>query len=342
MQYTIVGSEDGTSNITVFVKGGTPLVAHSTHANYEEIVKRVVLNDMTAVDLFDVAQTAVAKFERLGDTVTTANGRLYHDGVEVNNALAEQVVRFLNEGVDDWKPLVAFFENVQANPVEHSREQLYGWLAGEDFTITSEGLIVGYKGVTDRDGKLFSIHHGTAIVDGEVMTGAIPNEVGSIIEMPRDQVTHDPAIACHQGLHVGTYNYAKNFGRVVLEVHVNPRDVVSVPADHSQQKMRVCRYTVIKKHEGEKYEAAVLPVEEESDANVLEATPKDDGKRQWATGYGTLTTGDVYENTDRRRKGVTFEVESANAAFVHGISQPSGLRRSIAVKRLFSRAYRKI
>jgi hypothetical protein len=31
----------------------------------------------------------------------------------------------------------------------------------------------------------------------------------------------------------------------VLEVHVNPRDVVSIPDDHQDAKMRVCRYVVI-------------------------------------------------------------------------------------------------
>ena len=30
----------------------------------------------------------------------------------------------------------------------------------------------------------------------------------------------------------------------VLEVYVNPRDVVSVPHDYSAQKIRVCRYVV--------------------------------------------------------------------------------------------------
>lgn len=244
MQYSLVGTDEG-SIITVYVPGQAPQVAHSTHPNFERIVEGVRANDSSVLDLFDVAQSAATHFDRLTERVTTANGRLYLDGEEVDNALANQVVRFLQEGVDDWKPLVLFFENVQSNPEEYSREQLFTWLA-DDFTITPDGLIVGYKGVRVVDGEFFSINTGRAIVDGEVKSGAIPNYKGAIVEMPRNQVTFDPATGCAQGLHVGTYEYANGFAQgALLEVHVNPRDVVSVPTDSSHQKMRVCRYLVV-------------------------------------------------------------------------------------------------
>ena len=153
------------------------------------------------------------------------------------------MLRFLEAGVEDWVPLVKFFENVQANPNEHSREQLYNWLAKRDFTITPDGLIVGYKGVT-RDYR--SILSGTATVDGVVYKGQIPNHIGAVVEMPRDQVQWDPSVGCHTGLHVGTYEYANGFAQgVLLEVHVNPRDVVSVPTDCDWAKVRVCRYVVV-------------------------------------------------------------------------------------------------
>lgn len=246
MQYSLVGTEDGDSNITVFVPGNVPQVAHSTHPNFQRILAGVLEGDSTVVELFDVAATAGAKFQRLSERVTARHGRLYLDGVEVDNALTTQVLRFLEAGVEDWKPLVLFFENVQANPQEHSREQLYTWLAKRDFTITQDGMIVGYKGVTTVDGGFKSIHSGTAIVDGVPHSGQIPNHIGAVVEMPRDQVTFDPAVGCHTGLHVGTYRYASDFGRgALLEVHVNPRDVVSVPTDSDFQKVRVCRYVVI-------------------------------------------------------------------------------------------------
>lgn len=269
MQYTLVGTEDG-SNIIVFIPGQTPLVAHSSHPNFEQIVSAVLADEdaETIEELFDVSLAAAKRFDRLSERVTVANGRLYLDGEEVNNALATQVVRFLGDGVEDWKPLVAFFENVQSNPNEHSREQMYDWLSKRDFTITHDGLIVGYKGVR-RNGESFtSINHGKAIVDNEVHTGAIPNHIGAVVEMPRSEVVHDPANGCSTGLHVGSYEYANSFAQgALLEVHVNPRDVVSVPTDSDWQKMRVCRYTVVDTIDAP-YTSPIRPYDFEADEDL--------------------------------------------------------------------------
>lgn len=248
IQFTLVGTEDGSSFVSVFVPGRAPMVADETHPNFDEIVYRAELGDPTAIDLFDVALVAGSKFEKLTDRVSVAQGRLFFDTEEVKGALADQVVRFIKDGVDDWKPLVNFFERVQNNPEEHSREQLFTWLAAEEFTITEDGMIVGYKGVapTSTPGVFQSINSGTALVNGEVHVGAIPQTVGDVIEMPRNKVAHDPTEACSFGLHVGTFGYAESFARgALLEVEVDPRDVVSVPTDCYGQKMRTCRYTVV-------------------------------------------------------------------------------------------------
>ena len=50
------------------------------------------------------------------------------------------------------------------------------------------------------------------------------------------------AQACGHGFHVGTMNYASQFGgsnRHLMACKVNPKDVVSVPYDHSCEKCRV-------------------------------------------------------------------------------------------------------
>lgn len=257
LTYTIVGDEDG-SNIVVFVSGSAPLVAHSSHPHYDAIVQGARDGDESVTALFDLAQSASDRFESLSERVSVRHGRIFLDGEEIANALTEQVRRFLEEGTEDWRPLVAFFENVQANPDPHSREQLYAWLAAERFTITPDGLIVGYKGVaSDGSGGYLSIHSGRAIVNGEPKSGRIPNNPGDIVTMPRGEVTHDPASACNVGLHVGTWGYAHSFGNgATLEVHVHPRDVVSVPTDCGAQKMRTCRYRVIRAIE-EQYSTAV-------------------------------------------------------------------------------------
>jgi hypothetical protein len=330
MQYTLAGNEDGTANLTVFVPGRAPLAAHSSHPNYEAILAGVFANDASVIDLFDVSLVAGSKFEKLSERILVANGRVYLDGQEIGNALTEQIVRFLKEGVEDWKPLVAFFENVQSNPSKNSREQLYAWLAAENFTITQDGMIVGYKGVVRKGDSYESSSTGTAISNGEVFTGRIPNPIGAVVEMPRHEVADNPQAACSTGLHVGTYAYASSFAEVTLEVEVHPRDVVSVPADHGAQKMRVCRYTVVEEL-GSKYDEAVKPTKKSLKQKVKSVVSKD----------RAVKVGDVYQDTDSRRGGRTLKVlvidEKAGRASVQ--SSDTGNNRTVKLDRLTSRKY---
>lgn len=345
MQYTLAVTDEG-SNITVFVEGQKPLVAHSDHPSFEKIRDGVLANDESVLGLFDLAATAGAKFERLSERVTTAAGRLFFDGEEVDNALATQVVRFIKEDVEDWKPLVAFFENVEQNPNQHSREQLYTWLVKEDFTITQDGLIVGYKGVSkNAAGEFVSVHSGTATVNGVVHNGQIPNPKDAIVEMPRSEVQHDPARGCHTGLHVGTHEYAKgySYNGALLEVHVNPRDVVSVPTDCDWAKVRVCRYTVVDTIEAKRAEAVVLDDEENDEEDVARQDVEEvaDPTFDNLDVSEAIAVGDRFEDQDKRRVRV-LKVTSVDGdkvkfdVFTNGVQSGKG---KMKLKRLLV-AYR--
>lgn len=247
MRHNIVTDGNGGS-VTVFVNGQL-LVADSNHPNYRAIVEAVLDGDESVVALFDPSRTVAERFERLSERVAVSGGHVFFDGDEVNDALTEQILRFMEQGVEDWQPLVNFYEKVAQNPSEHSRENLYRWLnATGGFTITPDGDIVGYKGLrADRT----SVHAGPAVVNGEAVNGHVPNEEGSVVEMARSKVNHDPSVGCSTGLHVGTWDYASRFGYgVTVKVHVNPRDVVSVPTDCSDAKMRVSRYVVAEPAQG--------------------------------------------------------------------------------------------
>lgn len=242
IKYNLVKADE-TANITVVVDGEMH-VASSNHPQFNEIVRRAVADDDTVVDLFNATAAVQRKFAAITERVTFDGGSLYFDGDLIDDSAATLAVRFMREG-HDFGAVVAFIENVQQNPQEHSREQAWDWLSRRDFTITDEGMVVAYKGVRNEGSAYASISRGTAVSDGVEHTGQIPQDVGSVVEMPRSKVQHDPSVGCHTGLHVGTWEYAEWFAQgAVLEVLVNPRDIVSVPTDCDWQKMRVCRYTV--------------------------------------------------------------------------------------------------
>lgn len=244
--------------VTAFV-GGQALVAHSSHGNFSEIVAAIksgeAANDVDAFrDLFDVAKAVARKFAKLSERVSVEGNNILFDGTPVHSVLTEQIIRFLDEGVEDYKPLVAFYEKLEQNPSADSREQLYRWLQTHAFTITGDGDIVGYKGVNS---DLGSCTRGPGIVNGEPQKGNLDNTPGNVLEIDRSTVVWDPSRGCAFGLHVGDWSYASTFGSKTVEVRVNPRDVVSVPTDCADRKMRVARYVVVQEID-RPYGAAVI------------------------------------------------------------------------------------
>ena len=250
--------EDEESILVIYVDdNGKINIAKDDNPQLHTIIDRLRNGDTDGLsDLFNM-ETAVANtFAQLSERVTLKGGHVLFDGDRVDDTIEDLVLRAYDEGrVTDYLPVVNFMEKVYANTSSHTRENLFRWLVAEDFTITSTGDIMGYKGLR-QDGT--SVHSGPATVDGVDVNGHVPNKPGSVIEIKRSDVVADPARGCAYGLHVGTYEYAASFGSTLVEVHVNPRDVVSVPTDCGDQKMRVARYRVVQPISA-KYETAVVP-----------------------------------------------------------------------------------
>lgn len=247
-------SRDGDANITVVVDGEM-YVADDEHPLFNDIVAAAVAGDEGVVNLFDASRKAAAVFENITDRVTVSNSRVYVDQTEVEDVYAEQIIRFMNEGLEDYKPLALFLEKVYSNVNAEIREGLSRWLQAEKFTILPNGNILGYRGLNS---DYTSKHAGPGVVNGVTVNGHLDNSVGNVVEIDAKLVEHTPTIGCASGLHVGTYEYAQSWasGGALVEVEVDPRHIRSVPFDSKDAKMRVTRYVVRKDAEG-KVESAV-------------------------------------------------------------------------------------
>jgi len=247
LKFNLVSFE-GEATLTLFHEGKA-LVASESHPYWEEIRKGVVVDDdPEVVRLFDLSAHVEEKFQRLTDQITVVGGRVFFDGDEVDNSITRKITECIKEGIEDWQPLANFMQKTFQNPSAHSREQLFDFLANNSFSINENGDVIAYKGLQEAhstDFQYHSWHKGTdeVTVDGVTGKGYVYQNDGSIVEMPRSAVHHDPATGCSHGLHVSNYAYAKDYG-VVVRVLVNPRDFVSVPTEHNWQKARVCRYVV--------------------------------------------------------------------------------------------------
>ena len=166
--------------------------------------------------------------------VTVADGEVLYDGHVINNTLANRIVDMARDGFNIGY-MVKFLENLMQNPSHRAVNELYDFLAAGAIPITQDGMFLTYKKIRN---DWTDIH-----------SGKFDNSIGAVSEMPRNMVDEDSDRTCSAGLHVCSYSYLPHFGwgdnnRVVI-CEVNPRDVVAIPRDYNNAKMRVCRYVVL-------------------------------------------------------------------------------------------------
>jgi hypothetical protein len=247
----------GIATVTAFnVNSNEPVYqADERHPHWESILQGLRDGDDNVWSLFDVAKGVMSRFHQVTERISFDGENILFDGDPIHSVLADQLRRAVEDGNSgNYTALAKFWEKLESNPTAHSREQAYDWLACHKFQITEEGDVVGYKYVyeTDTPGVFRSGHASqvrdvpSAFVNGLAITpcSTVPQRIGDVVSMPRSEVAHDPSQACKRGLHVGTYSYVGGGSRTAFEVHVNPRDIVSVPTDGGGAKVRVCRYKV--------------------------------------------------------------------------------------------------
>lgn len=242
MRYNIVLTNEGTSTIVLTDDNLNTRTITDDHPNFIRIMDGLRNGEDVSGWLNPDAGSVLTK---LSDRVSVdGSGTIHFDGDPVYNGLADTIQRYRREGREPHN-LIRFMERLSENPSRRSREQLFTWTQAKELVIDADGFIIAYKGVT---ADMLSVSRGSALVDGVPHEGQIPNEIGKVISMPRSEVQDDPNQGCSYGLHVGNWAYASGFGQVLLEVQVDPADVVSVPSDCAYQKMRCCRYRVITEH----------------------------------------------------------------------------------------------
>lgn len=271
MKYNVTKDEGEPVSVTVFIPGKKPLVATTRHPNFDRIVTELANNkprQRVVENLFDVTRTLednlraikdrllgkkksskTIRATRVTDKISVSDtGTVLYNGEETHSELAALIANYFADGNEDIIPLALFMEKLYLNPSPNSREQLFIWMRARDFGITEDGDFVAYKYVASNHKSYAS---GSGIVNGKPVTGRLDNQIGNVVEMPREQVQDNPSVECSVGLHVGTWSYIEWYrrmkstgGRVIL-CKINPKDVVSVPRDHNASKLRVCRYEVV-------------------------------------------------------------------------------------------------
>jgi hypothetical protein len=131
----------------------------------------------------------------------------------------------------------AFVKKLSKNPSFKVVKSLYDFLSVNNVPLTENGNFRAYKKV---DFDYMDLHSHT-----------IRNAIGDEPSMNRNEVEDDPNKCCSAGLHACSKSYLEHYGsndsavnRIVI-VEIDPVDVVSIPTDYNNAKMRVCKYKVV-------------------------------------------------------------------------------------------------
>lgn len=217
-------------NITMYLNGEMEVV-NNEHPNFKKIVN--CLEESRWNDVFPLLDLRGAISKLVHKQLEFKDDTLYHNGKELDGALIEFIINMAQHGSDDIQPFMRFLNKVQKNPSVRAQKELYGFLRSGKIPITQSGNILTYKRIR---ANWKDCHSNT-----------MDNSIGNVVRMKRLSVDNNSNNTCSTGLHVCSYDYLGHFSGdriVVCEVH--PRDVVSIPSDYQNAKMRCCKYKVIK------------------------------------------------------------------------------------------------
>lgn len=235
VQYIISG--DG--NINVFVNGCIFTINRNT-ISYKAIYDALKDRDTTEDTINKLLNpTDGVKYITNGRVeVDLTTNQVKYDGVVFpDKSLCERILRLCASGYS-CEYMLNFLNRLCANPNFRSVMELFGFIQRKGFPITESGHILAYKGITS-DYK-------------DCYTRRFDNSVGTVNKMNRKDGDDNHRLACSNGFHIGTFEYARGFGHRVVLVEVDPANVISVPS-YETDKMRCCEYRVVADYDNQSY-----------------------------------------------------------------------------------------
>lgn len=220
-----------TDSISLFPVGKPPIVVPQSHPNFEAVVEAIKTGNFDAA--LDLANISTFVNRITAGRVSIDETGVYYNNTKITSYLANKMMQFFKDGFP-VEPYCKFLDNLYDNPSRTAVEELYLFLEAANLPITEDGCFIAYKAIRNN---WKDIHSNT-----------FDNLPGTTHVMPRNAVDDNRNNVCSYGFHAAAYEYARSFmpsdGRLVA-VKINPRDVVSVPADYNNQKLRTCAYTVL-------------------------------------------------------------------------------------------------
>ena len=194
---------------------------------WDQLIEAIKTENIETIQNIVDQKTAIINYID-GSPFCIKNNTVYYNDKILDNSLTQRIIEMHKDGFN-IAPMARFVHNLMQNPSNRAIQELYNFLEVCNLPITEDGRFIAYKRIR-YDYK-------------DCHSGTIDNTPGVIVRMPRNQVDDNKENTCSHGLHVCSLAYLAHFcGDRLIVVLVNPRDVVSIPIDYNNSKMRVCEY----------------------------------------------------------------------------------------------------
>jgi len=205
--------------------------------------------------------------------ITIEGNQVLFQGVPLKNEMANRVISLVTRhGSKYVGHLANFASRCMENTSFRAINELLSFMEKNTLPITADGCFLTYKKVNP---KYMDIHstsvcnmpwdvytksfNGSKLEYPVLLKGGKNDEVTTIytedgcaiVSTDRRNVDDNYNQTCSNGLHVCGYSYLGHFGShesgtdKILVCKVDPKNVVSVPRDYNDQKMRVCEYEIV-------------------------------------------------------------------------------------------------
>lgn len=220
------------------ILGGRPVDVNKEDKHYPEINDALKSNasEDDILRILNAEAQRMQDYMKLSDDIVIESGAISFQGEPIDTVLNAHILRMMEEGFD-ISPMIKFLKNLMQNPSHRVIHHLYRFMEFGKIPITDDGCFLVYKAVKAD----FT----------DIYTGTFDNSIGQIPKVPRRLVNDDPRETCSYGLHVCSFGYLPYFSHAnghVLVCKVNPQNVVAIPYDYNNTKMRVCEYEVVSEY----------------------------------------------------------------------------------------------
>jgi len=225
-----------TDSVISFFHAGQSYSTSKSNPMFDTVVKSLKNGDIaTAVQLCNIANAIEISSDGI---IKNEGGTLKHNGVDLHETCQEYILRNMHKGENAIKFAVNFLARCKLNPNQDSIKQLWNFIRANEFIIFPTGEFLAYKFIRENLKDDWS--------------NTFDNSVGSVVEMPRNEVVFDPEQTCQKGLHLCRYEFCQTRPNII-EAKCCPSNVCSVPVDYDGAKLRCCKYEVWKliRHKGQ-------------------------------------------------------------------------------------------